>query len=173
MRLFYPPPFPAARPPPRSYPGGHAFFVSHRTTVCRCTEGGGGYASWTIKPKWRWCQVAPGSRGHVGRTPGMPLPVRNHPRVQRCEGHWSGGVGGSGHSPRLSCTRAPPVRTRKRRATPCARARGSARGRQKAPPLAVHARSARVCSPPLTTHGLPRTCDTTPPEKPAAGLDLT
>ena len=139
MRLFYPPPFPAARPPPRSYPGGHALFVSHRTTACRCTEGGGGYASWTTKPKWRWCQVASGSRGHVGRTPGMPLPVRNHPRVQRCEGHWSGGAGGSGHSPRLSCTRAPPVRTRKRRATPCARARGSARGRQKAPPLAVHA----------------------------------
>ena len=96
MRLFDSPPSPAARPPPRSYPGGHALFVSHRTTACRCTEGGGGYASWTTKPKWRWCQVASGSRGHVGRTPGMPLPVRNHPRVQRCKGHWSGGAGGSG-----------------------------------------------------------------------------
>ena len=86
MRLFYPPPFPAARPPPRSYPGGHALFVSHQTIACRCTEGGGGYASWTTNPKWRWCQVASGSSGPAGRTPGIPLPIRNHPRVQRSEG---------------------------------------------------------------------------------------
>ena len=104
------------------------------------------------------CEVPPGSRGHVGRTPGMPLPVRNHPRVQRCEGHWSGGAGGSGHSPRLSCTRAPPVRTRKRRATPCARARGSARGRQTAPPLAVHAQKRSGLLSPKTSERLGERC---------------
>ena len=45
VRLFYPPCFPAARPSHRSYPGGHALFVSHQTIAiaCQCAEGGGGY----------------------------------------------------------------------------------------------------------------------------------